>query len=145
MGLATAYILLDAGAFVSVLDLRENADLSAKDGERVRFFKTDVTNEKDVSNAVEGTVTWTQQTGAQLGGLVNCAGVATAAKIIDAQGNPHSLDLWNFAMEVNLTGAFNLTRLVCKHLINVAPEGDDGERGVIIFVASAAAVGPGVT
>lgn len=132
---------MDAGAYVSVLDLRENTELSAKDNSRVKFFKTDVTNERDVSDAVESTISWTQKSGAQLGGVLNCAGVATAAKIIDAQGNPHSLDLWNFAVAVNLTGSFNLTRLVCKYLVNVPPEGDDGERGVVIFVASAAAVG----
>lgn len=41
---------------------------------------------------------------------------------------------------VNLTGSFNLTRLVLEHLIKVDPEpGSDGERGVVIFVSSAAA------
>ncbi|KAL5508668.1 hypothetical protein ACEPAH_6289 [Sanghuangporus vaninii] len=139
LGLATAYILLDAGAFVSILDLRENKDLSAKDSKRVKFFKTDVTSETDINNAVEGTISWARSTNAPLGGVVNCAGIATAAKIIDAHGNPHSLDLWNFAVAVNLTGAFNLTRLVCKHLINGPVDGEDGERGVVIFVASAAA------
>lgn len=41
---------------------------------------------------------------------------------------------------MNLTGTFNLTRLALKHLIKVEPEQPDGERGVIIMVASAAAV-----
>lgn len=74
--------------------------------------------------------------------MINCAGVGTAAKIIDAQGEPHSLALWDFALAVNLTGSFNLTRLVLKHLVKVEPEegGTDGERGVVIFVSSAAAV-----
>ena len=44
-------------------------------------------------------------------------------------------------MAVNLTGAFNLSRLICKHLVDVEPEGADGERGIVIFVASSAAVG----
>lgn len=43
-------------------------------------------------------------------------------------------------MAVNLTGTFNLTRIACKYLVNVPPEGPDGERGVVIMVASAAAV-----
>lgn len=61
-------------------------------------------------------------------------------QIIDAQNNPHSLDLWNFAIAVNLTGTFNLTRLALQHLVHVPPEGPDSERGIIIMVASAAAV-----
>lgn len=45
-------------------------------------------------------------------------------------------------MDVNLTGTFNLTRIACKHLVKVPPEGPDGERGVIVMVASSAAVRP---
>lgn len=43
-------------------------------------------------------------------------------------------------MAVNLTGTFNLTRIACKYLVTVPPEGPDGERGVVVLVASAAAV-----
>lgn len=82
-------------------------------------------------------------TGARLGGVINCAGVGTAGKIIDATGEPHSMDLWDFTIAVNLTGSFNLTRLVLQHLVKVEPEdGEDGERGVVVFVSSAAAVRP---
>ena len=45
-------------------------------------------------------------------------------------------------MDVNLTGTFNLTRIACKHLVKVPPEGPDGERGVVVMVASSAAVRP---
>lgn len=95
----------------------------------------------EINAAVEQTVTWSMASNAPLGGVINCAGVGTAAKIIDARGEPHSLELWDFTIAVNLTGSFNLTRLVLKHLVKVQPEeGPDGERGVVIFVASAAAV-----
>ena len=60
--------------------------------------------------------------------------------MVESDGTPHSVDLWDFALAVNLTGSFNLSRLVLKHLIKVPPEGEDGERGIIILVASAAAV-----
>lgn len=44
-------------------------------------------------------------------------------------------------MGINATGAFNLTRLAVEHLMRVTPEDTpDGERGVIILVASEAAV-----
>jgi len=106
-----------------------------------KFIQTDITELDQIERAVEETVAWTKETAAPLGGVINSAGVGTAAKIIDAQNNPHDLDLWDFTLAVNLTGSFNLTRLALKHLVNVAPEdGPDGERGVIILVSSAAAV-----
>ena len=58
---------------------------------------------------------------------------------VSASGRPHSLDVWNLTLNVNLTGTFNLTRVACKHLVT-APEGPDGERGVVVMVASTAAV-----
>jgi hypothetical protein len=61
-------------------------------------------------------------------------------QIIGANGQPHSLDVWNFTMDVNLTGTFNLTRIACKYLVMVPSEGPDGERGVVVMVASTAAV-----
>ncbi|KAI0032661.1 short chain type dehydrogenase [Vararia minispora EC-137] len=136
LGLATVQALLNAQAYVAILDLRPPANLSSS---RAKFWKADITSETEVEVAVEGSVAWSNQTGAILGGVINCAGVGTGAKIIGADNEPHPLDLWRFALEVNLTGTFNLSRLVCKHLIHVAPEGPDGERGVVVMVASSAA------
>jgi 3-hydroxyacyl-CoA dehydrogenase / 3-hydroxy-2-methylbutyryl-CoA dehydrogenase len=73
--------------------------------------------------------------------VINCAGVGTAGKIIDANNEAHDLGIWDFTLDVNLNGTFNLTRLALEHLVKVDPEPtEDGERGVIIFVSSAAAV-----
>lgn len=127
---------------------------------KVKFYELDITQVGDIAKVVEQVVSWTKRTGAPLGGIINCAGVGVAGKvrcfisgiricfarakwsmqIIDADGQPHSLDVWNFTMDVNLTGTFNLTRLACKHMVTVPPEGPDGERGVVVMVASAAAV-----
>ncbi|EDR05118.1 3-hydroxy-acyl-CoA-dehydrogenase [Laccaria bicolor S238N-H82] len=138
LGLATVHDLLTHKAYIAILD--RSAPPTDVISSRVKYFKTDITDVAQINGAVEGTVAWTKDTGAVLGGVINCAGVGTAAKIIDAHGEPHSLDLWNFAIDVNLTGSFNLSRLALKHLVKVAPEeGSDGERGVVIFVASAAA------
>lgn len=140
MGLATVHDLLSSNAFVAILD-RSSPPETLTGLQNIKFFQTDITVLDDISAAVDGTMKWTSQTNAALGGVINCAGVGTAAKIIDAHGEPHSLDLWEFAMAVNLTGSFNLTRLVVKHLVKVDPEQTaDAERGVVVFVASAAAV-----
>ena len=70
--------LLDAGARVAVLDLRDNSDLR---GDKTKFFKTDITNDSEVEASVEAVITWSKETGATIGGVVNCAGIATAAKV----------------------------------------------------------------
>ena len=131
--------LLSQGGYVSVLDRSEPSE-ALKASKHVKYYTVDIREVDQISDAVVKTVEWTKETGAVLGGVINCAGVGTAAKIIDSRGEPHSLDLWDFALAVNLTGSFNLTRLALKHLVKVDPEqGSDGERGVVIFVASAAA------
>jgi NAD(P)-dependent dehydrogenase (short-subunit alcohol dehydrogenase family) len=110
---------------------------------KIKFFETDITVLEQIEHAVDATIKWIAETGAPLGGVINCAGVGTAAKIIDAHNEPHPIDLWDFTIAVNLTGTFNLTRLALRHLVKVAPEdGPDGERGVVVLVASAAAVSP---
>lgn len=147
LGLATVRSLLDGGAYTSIVDLSEPPE-EVKASPRARFFHTDITDVDAIERTVEGTAAWANETGAPLGGVINCAGVGIAAKIIsvDKTGarppEPHSLDVWNFALNVNLTGTFNLTRLALKYLVYSPPEGEDGERGVIIMVASAAAVRP---
>jgi len=139
LGLATVYDLLSQKASVSIID-RSPAPDAILFLPNVKFFKTDITELSEVASAVNKTVEWASTTGAHLGGVINCAGVGTAAKIIDVHGKSHNLDLWDFTIAVNLTGSFNLTRLVLEHLIKVEPEtGRDGERGVVIFVSSAAA------
>jgi len=138
--LATVHDLLTHKAYVAIVD-RSPPPETLISSENVRFFETDITALDQVAAAVKGSVEWASNTGAPLGGVINCAGVGTASKIIDAHGKAHSLELWEFTLAVNLTGSFNLTRLVLQHLIKVDPEsGADGERGVVIFVASAAAV-----
>ena len=144
LGLATVYDLLLQKAYVSIVD-RSPAPDAILSSPNVKFYKTDITELSEVTSAVNQTVEWTSRTGAPLGGVINCAGVGTAAKIIDANGKPHSLDIWEFTIAVNLTGSFNLTRLVLEHLVKVDPETErDGERGVVIFVSSAAAVSDSV-
>jgi len=135
LGKATVEMLLDEGAFVCILDLNDSQQCWKKPG-NVKFFKSDITQVSEIEQAIKETMEWIALTGAPLGGVINCAGIGSAAKI----NNPtHSLDLWNFVIAVNLTGTFNLTRLVNEHLLKVEPEGPDGERGIIILTSSSAA------
>jgi short-subunit dehydrogenase len=48
---------------------------------RVRFWELDITQTEDITKVVEEVVLWTKETGSQLGGVINCAGAGTAAKV----------------------------------------------------------------
>jgi len=63
----------------------------------------------------------------------------TTPKILDRNLNPFSLDDFDFVMNVNVRGTIDLIRQVLPHIAISEPQGPDGERGVIIMVASSAA------
>jgi len=48
---------------------------------KVKFWELDITRVEDIIKVVDEVVSWTKQTGALLGGVINCAGVGTAAKV----------------------------------------------------------------
>ena len=60
-------------------------------------------------------------------------------QILDRNLNPFSLDDFDFVMNVNVRGTIDLIRQVLPHMARGSPQGADGERGVIIMVASSAA------
>jgi NAD(P)-dependent dehydrogenase (short-subunit alcohol dehydrogenase family) len=112
------------------LDLlkRELADRGAT-------YVVDVVDEESVKTAVNAAVT----TFGTLYVAVNCAGVADAAKTIPNKGEPFSIAIWNEVIGINLTGTFNIIPFAALAMTKNAPEGDDGERGVIVNTASGAA------
>jgi NAD(P)-dependent dehydrogenase (short-subunit alcohol dehydrogenase family) len=126
LGAATANMLADSGAQVVVADLKGEAL------ERGRFVETDVTDEDSVREAVE-----TAQELGVLRGAVNCAGVASAEKVLGREG-PHSLDSFAKVVQVNLVGTFNVVRLAAEAISRSEPL-ESGERGVIVNTASVAA------
>jgi NAD(P)-dependent dehydrogenase (short-subunit alcohol dehydrogenase family) len=107
--------------------------LAGELGSAVRFVKTDVTNEDSVKEAVETAV---NEFGS-LNGLINCAGVAIAAKVLARRG-PHDLASYTRVIQVNLIGTFNVIRLAAEAMSQGQPN-EAGERGVIINTASVAA------
>jgi NAD(P)-dependent dehydrogenase (short-subunit alcohol dehydrogenase family) len=130
LGLATTKRLLDAGASVVVIDLREGEEL-AKLGDRVKFASADVTDEAAVTAALD--------LAESLGPLrinVNCAGIGSAIKTLSKNG-PFPLDVFTKTIQVNLIGTFNVLRLSAQRIAKNEPIGE--ERGVIINTASVAA------
>jgi NAD(P)-dependent dehydrogenase (short-subunit alcohol dehydrogenase family) len=126
LGAATTDVLAAAGASVVVADLEGEAP------EGGRFVETDVTDEERVRAAVEAAVEL-----GELRGAVNCAGIASAEKVLGREG-PHPLDSFAKVVQVNLIGTFNVIRLAAEAMASNEPL-ESGERGVIVNTASVAA------
>ena len=135
LGAATAGALAAGGATVVLADVNADAGTqTASDiGGRARFVETDVVSEASAQGAVDAAI----ETFGGVRGLVNCAGIATATRVVGRDG-PQSLDDFARVIEVNLIGTFNMIRLVGAAMIgNEATSA--GERGVIVNTASVAA------
>jgi NAD(P)-dependent dehydrogenase (short-subunit alcohol dehydrogenase family) len=128
LGAATAGMLAGAGANVVVADLKGEAA-----GDHASFVETDVTDEGSVRGAIEEALS---EFG-RLHGAVNCAGVASAEKVLGREG-AHSLDSFTKVVEVNLVGTFNVIRLAAEVMAK-NELAESGERGVIVNTASVAA------
>jgi NAD(P)-dependent dehydrogenase (short-subunit alcohol dehydrogenase family) len=135
LGGACAQRLAQAGGRVIIADIKddEGQALAAALGPNARFAHTDVTNEDDVRAAVALAI----EAFGGLQGVVNCAGIAIAAKVLSSRGI-HDLVAFSRVLGVNLIGTFNVIRLAAERMAEGEPNAA-GERGVIINTASVAA------
>ena len=135
LGAATARNLAEGGAKVVLLDLNREAGekVAAELGANARFVETDVASESSAVNAVQAAIS---AFGA-IHGLVNCAGVAPAEKVVGKEG-PHKLESFTRTININLIGTFNMLRLAAEAMLKNVPD-EGGERGVIVNTASVAA------
>lgn len=134
LGAATARMIVDQGGKVVLADINREAGqaLAQELGTSARFVATDVTNEDSAKEAFYAAVAL-----GTLRGLVNCAGIAPAEKVVGRDG-VHSLASFTRTININLIGSFNMIRLAAE--IMVKNEADPtGERGVIVSTASVAA------
>ena len=133
LGAATAELLVSAGAKVMLVDM--NADAVAAQAQRLgaQSVVADISNEAAAEAAVQATV----KAYGSLNGLVNCAGIVRGEKILGKNG-PHALSSFAQVINVNLIGSFNMLRLAAAAIAQTEADAD-GERGVIINTASAAA------
>lgn len=135
LGAATARRLVAGGARVLLIDLNHEGGtaVAAELGRNALFVKADISD----SASVERALARYRDTFGPLYGLINCAGVAPAEKVLGREG-PHQLESFARTIQINLIGAFNVVRLAAACMAENTPE-DDGERGVIINTASVAA------
>jgi NAD(P)-dependent dehydrogenase (short-subunit alcohol dehydrogenase family) len=70
--------------------------------------------------------------------LMNIAGIGTAKRVVGKDGNAAPLEDFARVVNVNLIGAYNISRLFAAACAKLVPM-EDGERGVMLFTASVAA------
>jgi len=135
LGEGTGRMLVAQGAKVILADLNEAAGkaLAAELGGNARFVTTNVADEASGKACVAEAL----KVFGGLHGLVNCAGIGPAEKVLGKNG-PHSLASFAKVINVNLVGSFNMIRLAAEAMSQGAPNAA-GERGVIVSTASVAA------
>jgi NAD(P)-dependent dehydrogenase (short-subunit alcohol dehydrogenase family) len=139
LGEATARQLARRGAKVAIFDR------DAQRGEQVAaeiggtFCEVDVTSDEKVAAAFAKA----REAHGQERVLVNCAGVANAAKTVARDKETKAAKLYpmqqfELAIQINLIGSFRCIANSAFGMVDLDPL-DDGEKGVIINTASVAA------
>jgi NAD(P)-dependent dehydrogenase (short-subunit alcohol dehydrogenase family) len=136
LGEATARALVERGARVTLLDLpsSKGKEVAQSLGESALFCEANVT---DVA-AVQAALDRTTESFGSIYALVNCAGIATAARTVGKGNEPFDLDVFKRTVDVNLVGTFNVIRLTAARMVDNTPQ-ETGERGAIVNTASVAA------
>jgi NAD(P)-dependent dehydrogenase (short-subunit alcohol dehydrogenase family) len=134
LGEATARELARLGAKVAVLDL--NAALAEKVAGEIGGIACpcDITNTDSVNAALDKAAA--AHGPARI--LMNVAGIGSAKRIVGKDGNPAPLEDFVRVVNVNLIGAYNISRLYAAQCAKLDPL-EGGERGVLMFTASVAA------
>jgi NAD(P)-dependent dehydrogenase (short-subunit alcohol dehydrogenase family) len=130
--------LAEAGAAVAVVDLNESAsqaiaELLTRSGYQTLALPADITQPDSVKEAVEKTLS----AFGRIDILVNSAALdpkfdpdAVNKGMTPGSFEDYPLDLWNSALNVNLTGMFLMTQACVKPMI------EQGKKGSIINICS---------
>lgn len=133
LGLATVRRLAAAGAHVTVVDLPSSDGARIADDLGASFAPADVTDPEQIADAAA-----LAADAGPLRVVVNCAGIAPPAKVLDRDGVPTALADFERVVRVNLLGTYNVIAQTSAVIAATDPT-DSGDRGVIITTASVAA------
>lgn len=130
LGAETARRLAAEGARVTAIDLKGAEDVASEIGGM--SLTLDVTD-PDAGQALDRAIA----AQGPLRGLVNCAGIGGASRIVGRDG-PMDLASFQKIVAVNLVGTFNMLRVAATLMSGNTPD-DGGARGAIVNTASVAA------
>ena len=108
LGEGAARMLAREGARVVIADLQVERGTAVAAELGGAFVKCDVSSEDDGRAVVAQALSM-----GKLAGLVNCAGIAPAARTVGKDG-AHALGLFAKVIQVNLIGTFNMIRLAAE-------------------------------
>src|SRR4051794_36972914 len=140
LGEATARELARRGSKVAIFDRDTGRGETVASEFGGIFCEVDVTSDEKVKDAFEKA----RAAHGQERILVNCAGVANAAKTVARDKETKAARLYpmqqfELAIQINLIGSFRCIANAAVGMVDLDPIGADGERGVIINTASVAA------
>merc|ERR1712194_34273 len=129
-------LLLSQGANVAIADMNAEAGnkIAQELGDKCLFVEMDATKRESVKAAVAASA----EKFRSLSGIINCAGTGSAFTTIDKKMEPHNEQFWDFVVKLNLYGTFFGSSEGASAMAKL-PADEEGNRGVIINVASAAA------
>lgn len=139
LGAATVRALAAKGAKVAVFDLNAEAGMAIAAEVGGVFCAVDVTSDESVEAGFAGA----RAAHGQERVLVNCAGIAPAAKTAgrsrkDGTISHFPLSTFTAIIQVNLVGTFRCIAISAAGMLTLDPL-DSGERGAIVNTASVAA------
>jgi NAD(P)-dependent dehydrogenase (short-subunit alcohol dehydrogenase family) len=134
MGALTAKALAEKGAKVALWDLNEQAIEKTAQEIKGTAVACNVADEQSVLKALNVS----EEANGPARILINCAGILKGQRVVGREG-PADLEHFLKVIEVNLTGTFNVLRLVANEMAKLDPVTKSGERGVVINTASIAA------
>ena len=116
IGEASARNLAGLGARCVIVDLQdEKGEAVAKELGGL-YVKADVANEEQVQAAMDAAMEM-----GPLRALVNGAGIGSASRTVDRNGDPMPLAQFEFVIRVNLIGTFNCIRLGAASMAKTDP------------------------
>jgi NAD(P)-dependent dehydrogenase (short-subunit alcohol dehydrogenase family) len=139
LGAATARALAAKGVKVAIFDLQEDKGKAIAEEIGGVFCEANVTSDESIDAAFAKA----RAAHGQERILVNCAGIGNAVKTVSrdkqtGEVRHFPLDAFNFVIQINLVGTFRCIAKSAAGMVTADPL-EEGERGVIINTASAAA------